>query len=71
MSGNAAAPSRQGTLTWKTAVKFCMARKFDLNRAKDLFHAHEVMSLNSKGFITFVAPFVQVNHPDLLAVHQK
>ena len=32
----------QGCVSWSTAVKFLMARKFDLQRACDLFFAHEV-----------------------------
>ncbi len=31
-----------GPIPWNTAVKFLMARKFDVKRAIDLFKAHEV-----------------------------
>ncbi|KAK7495954.1 hypothetical protein BaRGS_00012655 [Batillaria attramentaria] len=31
----------KGPVAWSTAIKFCMARKFDVKRAIDLFFAHE------------------------------
>lgn len=33
-----------GPLTWNAAVKFMMARKFDIRRALSLYEAHEVVS---------------------------
>lgn len=32
---------------WNTAVKFLMARKFDVRRALDLFRSHEVFAWNT------------------------
>ncbi len=40
-----------GPIPWNTAVKFLMARKFDVKRAIDLFKAHEVrQTLTQSGF---------------------
>ena len=43
---------------FKTAVKFLMARKFDVGRALDLYNAHQVYLCNdygsSKGFFCVV-----------------
>lgn len=32
-----------GPLSWSTAVKFMMARKFDKERAQELYEEHEVL----------------------------
>lgn len=34
-----------GPLSWSTAVKFMMARKFDKERAQELYEEHEVKLL--------------------------
>lgn len=34
-----------GPLSWSTAVKFMMARKFDMERAQELYEEHEVTEI--------------------------
>ena len=36
--------SSQSPISWKDAVKFCMARKFNKTRALELYFSHEVRS---------------------------